>query len=275
MAESFTTNCYFEKPEVAASESTWGGFLNANLDTQDVMMAGLLYGLTLSAAGATATFGVAAGAANGMNLASAYTKTTGAWVVGTWNGSLDTGAIANSTWYHVWLIMRTDTMVVDILTSLSATAPTMPTNYTRKRRIGAMKTDGSAHWLKFVQVGDEFIWDVPVQDISTSTLGTTATDFTLASVPSGVKVTAHLRGWISHANPNIYVILNSKDESVQAGNVPAGNATAVTQVASQAVGYNADIRSDTSAKISGVSTSASTTVGAITFGWRDDRGRVG
>ncbi len=238
------------------------------------MLAGVLYGLTLSAAGSTATFGVAIGAANGMTLASAYTKTASAWAVGTGNGSLDTGAIANATWYHVWLIMRVDTMVVDLLTSLSATAPTMPANYTRKRRIGSMKTDGSAQWVKFVQVGDEFLWDVPVQDISTAVLGTTATDFTLASVPTGVKVTARLRGWISHANANIYVILNSKDEAVQVGNVPAGNSTAVTNVAAQAIGYNADIRTDTSAKIRGVSTSASTTVGAITFGWRDDRGRV-
>ena len=47
-----------------------------------------------------------------LSLASAYTKTTSAWGVGTGNGSLDTGSIANSTWYHVYLIKRVDTGVV-------------------------------------------------------------------------------------------------------------------------------------------------------------------
>ena len=67
-----------------------------------------------------ATFGIAAGvaadstAAAMMSLASAYTKTTAAWAVGSTSGALDTGVIAASTWYHVYLIRRTDTGVVDV-----------------------------------------------------------------------------------------------------------------------------------------------------------------
>ena len=49
-----------------------------------------------------------------MLLASAYTKTTGSWAVGSGNGGLDTGTITNSTWYHVFLMQRPDTEVVDI-----------------------------------------------------------------------------------------------------------------------------------------------------------------
>ena len=44
-----------------------------------------------------------------MTLAAAISKTTSAWAVGTGNGALDTGTIANSTWYHVYVIERTDT----------------------------------------------------------------------------------------------------------------------------------------------------------------------
>lgn len=82
-------------------------------------------GLTLSTAGGSSTFGIARGAATDttntvmMQLASAYTKTTGAWTVGSGNGSLDFGTIANNTWLSAYLIERPDTVVTDILTSLA------------------------------------------------------------------------------------------------------------------------------------------------------------
>ena len=61
---------------------------------------------------------------------------------------MDTGSVANNTWYHVHLIKRPVTGVVDVLFSLSATAPTLPTSYTIFRRIGSMRTDGSARWRR-------------------------------------------------------------------------------------------------------------------------------
>jgi hypothetical protein len=73
-----------------------------------------------------------------MGLAAAITAkdVTSAWAVGSSAGGLDTGAVGNNV-YYIWLIKRTDTGVVDVLFSLSSTAPTMPTNYTAKRLIGA------------------------------------------------------------------------------------------------------------------------------------------
>ena len=79
-----------------------------------------------------------------MVLASSITKRLDAsWAVGTNQGGLDTGSIANA-WYYLWLIMRIDTGVVDVLLSTSSSAPTMPTNYTVKRLIGAMERTGGA-----------------------------------------------------------------------------------------------------------------------------------
>lgn len=95
-----------------------------------------------------------------------------AWAVGTNQGGLDTGTVAANTWYHVWLIKRTDTGVVDALFSTSATAPTMPTNYTKARRIGAVLTDATPDIIKFFQHGDNFYWDVPVQDYDQANPGT-------------------------------------------------------------------------------------------------------
>ena len=47
---------------------------------------------------------------------------------------LDTGSIANSTWYSVWVIYNGTTTAG--LISTSATAPTLPTGYTYKARVG-------------------------------------------------------------------------------------------------------------------------------------------
>jgi hypothetical protein len=68
-----------------------------------------------------------------------------AWAVGTNQGGLDTGSKANSTWYYIWVIHRSDTDVTDILFSTSATSPTMPSSfdYKRRLRIGAMLTNSS------------------------------------------------------------------------------------------------------------------------------------
>lgn len=181
-----------------ASDNSTKAASTAYVEAADVVVAataagvpGLIYGLTLSTAGSSATFGIAAGKATDstvtsrMSLASAYTKTTSAWALGTSNGSLDTGAIANSTWYHVFLIQRVDTSVVDVLISLSATAPTMPTSYTLFRRIGSMQTNGSSQWTKFNQQGDRFD-RLAVSDLTIS--GTSAATLRTLSVPTGAVV---------------------------------------------------------------------------------------
>lgn len=53
-------------------------------------------------------------------------------------GGLDTGSVAASTWYSIWVISNGSTTA--LLASLSATAPTMPSGYTYKARIGWIKT---------------------------------------------------------------------------------------------------------------------------------------
>ncbi|CAN7548450.1 hypothetical protein LJR220_004951 [Bradyrhizobium sp. LjRoot220] len=154
-----------------------------------------LAGLTLSTAGGSSGFSVAAGvatsddAATSMQLAASLSKSTAAWAVGTATGSFDgTGAApsASSNWYHVHLIKRTDTGVVDVLTSLSATTPTLPANYLKFRRIGSMKTNGSFQWIAFSQLGDTFLWGTPVNDYASTT--STAPSLKTLTVPTGVKV---------------------------------------------------------------------------------------
>lgn len=59
---------------------------------------------------------------------------------------LDTGAEAGNTWYYLWIIYNGSTVAG--LISTSATAPTMPSGYTYKALIGAVRNDGSSNFVK-------------------------------------------------------------------------------------------------------------------------------
>ena len=163
----------------------------------------VLVGLTLSndVGAPNTTLDVAAGAASSddatianrilMTLGSAITGTTaGTWVVGTGQPKLDAGAVGADTWYHVFLIERVDTSAVDMLFSTSASAPTMPASYTKRRRIGSFRTDGSSNILAFTQVGDRFTWTATVLEVSATNPGVAAVTVALGRVPTGVQVVA-------------------------------------------------------------------------------------
>ncbi len=82
-------------------------------------------GFQMSTAGASTTMTIGAGqAANSTNSiyitqAASISKTTGAWSVGSGNGGIDAGTVANNTWYHFYAIRRPDTGVVDDIFSLA------------------------------------------------------------------------------------------------------------------------------------------------------------
>lgn len=246
---------------------------NVTTTTNPSLFPGFLSGLELSTAGSSATFGIAVGAANDttnatlMALTSAYTKTTSAWAVGTGNGALDTGTIANSTWYHVWLIARSDTGVVDVLISTSVSSPTMPSSYDRKRRIGAMKTNGSGQWTKFTQTHDTFIWDTVVNDLSAGT-ATSRTNVTM-TVPTGVVVEALFRAAITLGAGNAATIFTSLQESDQA---PVSGRLSDLSTASNSAG-SFERLTDTSARIGYRNESGSLSTYIYTYGWRDFRGK--
>lgn len=197
-----------------------------------------------------------------------------AWSVGDGGGGLDTGAVAADSWYHVWLIKRTDTDVVDALFSLSATSPTMPASYDKKRRIGAVLTDGAANIIAFSQLGDEFLWDDPPLDINASTSSTSAILRTL-SVPSGVqvgvKLITHLQ--ISAFNMNCY--LSSPDVNDEP---PSGTDAPLSTVHTSNPDFDTEqivlARTNTSSQIRSRMSNANTvTLRIVTLGWVDRRGR--
>lgn len=240
---------------------------------------GHLYRLTLSNNGTDANndIDIAAGEcrdgtdAVDIEIASAITKRLdAAWAVGTNQGGLDTGTKANSTWYHLWAIKRSDTGVTDVLFSTSATAPTMPTNYDYKRRLGAVKTDGSGNILPFTQYKRMFLWKTPVQDVSATNPGTSAVSRTL-STPLGVKTVAMVSSAVSPTAAATLVYLSSLDQTdVAASNSAFTFGTFSTSIG--AYGGYQQIRTDTSSQIrSRLNTSgASTNLFVVTHGYLDD-----
>lgn len=196
------------------------------------------------------------------------------WSVGSGNGGLDTGTVAADTWYHMWLIERSDTEVTDALFSLSATAPSMPGSYDRKRRIGAVLTDGSANIIAFFQDADHFYWDIPVQDYDDGNPGTTAVTRTL-TVPTGLVVKAlhHFKGITASVGNAFYGLATSLD---QTNSVPSATKNHVDCPSGNYIdGASLRIRTNTSGQIrTRVSNTASViTVYGTTEGWIDPRGR--
>jgi hypothetical protein len=147
-----------------------------------------------------------------LQLADVITKRLDAnWSVGNDAGGLDTGSEANSTWYHVWLIKRSDTGVVDVLFSLSATAPTMPASYDYKRRIGSVYNGSGGAIRSFYQYGNRIEYNAAATDFRDLTTGTSTTGAAFTcSVPTGVKVlvlgaaviTPASAGWVSFFDPD-------------------------------------------------------------------------
>jgi hypothetical protein len=66
---------------------------------------------------------------------------------------LDTGAEAIDTWYYFFVIKNLSTNTVAGLASVSATAPTMPSGYTKKKRVGEVRNDGGSDFLNIEMTG--------------------------------------------------------------------------------------------------------------------------
>lgn len=84
---------------------------------------------------------------SGQSLATtALTKQLDAtFVAGNNQGGLDTGTKANSTWYQIFAITNNTTNAVDYLFSASRTSPTIPSGWTRRRWLGAIRTNASGN----------------------------------------------------------------------------------------------------------------------------------
>jgi hypothetical protein len=214
-----------------------------------------------------------------MILPNAFTKSiSGTWVAGSGSNGLDAGAVAASTWYHVFLIGNTSTGAVDVLISTSATAPTMTlpnaAGFTKKRRIGSIRTNASSQILAFRQVGDKFIWIVPLTDYS-SNITLTMVLFTL-TVPSGVNVVACFTVFAAGATGPGQITIATPYNQLSGPSNPTNNVQVVVSAATAGGSWGSgdfQILTNTASQISVGGTVTFTNGYITTQGWLDNRGK--
>jgi hypothetical protein len=208
-----------------------------------------------------------------MALASTLTKRLdAAWAVGTGNGGLDTGSIANTT-YHVWLIQRSDTLVVDALFSASATAPTMPANYDRKSYVGPI-IRAAAAILPFTQINDTYYLTTGVLDYASASAQNNVLQ-QFVSIPTGVRVQPLLSWSITATTANITNLIGSGESPTAAFGMHnlVATGTAIGSLNSLAGGIYSNTSGQLRLRV--VITSGTITTNNITtLGWIHDRGRT-
>jgi hypothetical protein len=191
---------------------------------------------------------------------------------GTGINGLDAGVLAASTWYHAFAIAKADGTAAR-LASLSPTAPTLPTGYTKKRRLGSFKTNGSSQIIAFRHVGpNEFMWTAPAGSYSLSNPGTAAVLVPL-EVPSGIQVRAIFNFYLQSAEAarRVAVITSPLDPDV----VPnAGDQSSISTGTSTTAGsaqgeYRRDTNTSRQIRYRLDGSSANTSVWINTIGWTD------
>jgi hypothetical protein len=208
-------------------------------------------------------------------LSSAITKAiTATWVVGSGNGGLDTGAVTNTSWYHVHLIKRSDTGVVDALFSLSSTAPSLPANYDKFRWVASARTDSAGAFTSFTSAemsggGLETFWLDPPLDVDSS-IDTSAVSKPL-SIPNGAKFTALLNAVAINSGSDAKVYISSLDVNDEVASGTAAPLGSIHSTTAIILGGQVRVKTNTSGQVRIRTAAAATTVRASTLGWEWSR----
>ena len=241
---------------------------------------GYLSGLELSnGTDADHDINISAGECRGIDddediVLSAFVKQIDAsWAAGTNQGGLASGvSLANNTWYHVFAIKVGGNADVGFDTSVTGGTLVSAHSATAVRRIGCIKTDGSANILAFHQNGDQFEWDVYLQDVNTSNPGTSAVTATITT-PLGIKVRADLFGSMRDTTPSLgtHAVVYSPHLSTH----PAESAMVSTETDGEISNYQTTVLTNTSSQVKYRLTSSTSDQNfkIITRGWFDTRGR--
>lgn len=190
------------------------------------------------------------------------------WAVGNANGMLDGGAMVANTWYYIYVIMRPDTENVDVLASTSFTTPTMPTNYTKKKLIFAVQTDGTNVIKKFKHIQEWVLWKNPIKDQDVTTLSTARTLY-LVSAPLGFESNVLLNVFIDNAaQVMVYICQPGVDDEAPSLTVEP---FATIRMAGGGNDYIGQVNTwtDVDGKIAARSSGATTTLRISTVGYRN------
>lgn len=288
-----TTTTYFGLCKPADGETNWGTAYRTSMDTIDTALHNVgiprsyLAGLGTTPTVASTSVSIAAGVAMGNDqstsivLSSTLVKVlSSSWAVGTGNGGLYAAtSIQGNQTYHLFVIIRTDTSVVDAYYDTSVTAANIPSPYTVYRRIASLRTATSSNLVNYVQDGDYFRLVSSSLDVSTANPGTSAITATLKSVPSGLNLLAQVNAVYfggTTADVTMYVSdLAASDEGPSDIQAPLSTGGVSPSASTGGPGGFTLVRTNTSSQIRyRVNASgAADRAGFCTLGWFDTRGR--
>src|SRR5438132_11696214 len=286
---TLTPNLSLCKPK--AGETGWDVGVNQNWDTIDAQYGtasvntprSYLAGMGMVTNG-TSSIDIAAGVAKDtgnvtpMVLTATLTKAlNAAWTVGSAVGGLFTGTATINTTYHVFVIKRTDTGVVDGGFDTSVTAANIPSPYSAFRRIGSVRTTTTnANILPFVQDGDYFAWLNAILDVNTTGPGTAGVTPAL-TVPTGITVYANFNTRFISTVANSGVLFSDPATNDAPPSLTAAPLINFAHDANSGVGIGGayTIRTNTSGQIRYrvIASDANVTIRLATTGWTDRRGR--
>lgn len=221
------------------------------------------------------TAGQCRDATNAQNIiVAALTKQSDvAWAVGTNQGMLDSGAVGNNE-YYVWAILRSDTGVTDLLSSLSSTAPTMPANYDYKRLVGYfLRAGGTIVAFKAYESaggGLEWLWSSPTLDINLAATLTTTRRTDAVKVPLTFSVISHLNVLLNDATTGYDAWIYCPDQSDLAPSLTLAPLSNIRSGAAAAVSQQMNVRTSATGTIAARSTLAtvdSYAVSTMGFEW--------
>ena len=148
----------------------------------------------------------------------------------------------------------------------------MPTNYTKKRRIGSVITDASSHILSFTQTNNRITYTNIQVDAGGVTVPTTATLKSL-TIPVGIKVVATFRGVMASAGGSAGIIFQSPDEASVLANASPGNDSLLQGIANVDPGGHFGILTNVAGQLRWSAFGASATGFIMTFGYIDFFGK--
>lgn len=251
---------------------------------------GHLWGCTLSnnVADATNDIDIALGECRestgirSINCAAMTKRLDANWAVGTAQGFRNSAIAIADTTYHIYAVATADgtqdyyahtsTTVATVITALQAESG--GALYLYARRIGSIVRAGGII-LPFTQNGDDFTLTTPVLDVSVTNLTTARTTYTLASIPTGLRMKARFRATMAQATGGTAVSIHDLTETDAAPSLTVSPlATQMVQVNAFNIMHTLEVFTNTSSQIGARSTGANTTLRIATLGWVDTRGRL-
>jgi len=148
------------------------------------------------------------------------------WVAGTNQGGLDIGTKQANTWYYGYAIYNPTTNVADIIFSGSPTTPTLPSGFTKKRRIkGAFFLTNSSSNIRgftYFAEGGQYIWGSPIT-VST-TQNTSGTSIVNVVVPYiyGIVAYVQVQGVNDITGAYAYTTISSGGMTIDSGSSAYG-----------------------------------------------------